>query len=392
MNLTQMIARRAAAMTELQTAVNGGDMETVRSLTAEIATLNTDIDSVETAQRAIDSAAQTAPKAPVAPVATRALTPGEEVARSTQFTDFNGHGKSARVVVSAERALDAADVSTGTVAPLERPRHSGLVANLPRPLRVRDLFDNQKTDSFSGEYVVEVPKTNKAGWVAEGNSKPLQDFEFETRTSTLKTVAAGAVLTRQAAASPARIAGTINGRLGYNLDEVIDVDLLTGDGIGKPLGLYNLEGRNFHVAVAGTAADGAKIVVAIRKGMTKTLTNGKIPVDSIVMHPEDWETVELTRANGDTGTFILTPNLRDGDGNARLWGKTVIETSANPKGKVLLGAFRQSTVWARGDIAYYMTDSHEGFFLENKLVLLAETEIAPEHYRPSVYTEVTLTA
>lgn len=387
------IARRTAASAELQTAMNSGDMEAVRTLTTEIDGLTSDINELEAAEQRI-AAAQATPSAPApqpnADTATR-LSPGMQVARSKVFEGYDGHGATERVrVQTATRAIDPTDVTTDVVSPLAPPRRQGLIPTLNRPLRVRDLFDNQYTDDYSGEYVQEIPKSNKAGWVAQGASKPLQDFAFETKPSTLRTVAAAAVLTRQALRSPARIAGTVNGRLAYNLDDAIDSALVAGNGTSQPLGLLQLEGRNQIMSEVGALGDGAKTVIAVRKGLTQSKVKGKMTPDAILMSPVAWETVEITRAQGDTGNFILTPNLRDGDGNASLWGKPVVDTDSMPDEKVIVGAFKSSTVWQRDEVQYYASDSHEGFFLENKVVLLAETEIVPEYYRPSVYTEVTL--
>lgn len=400
MNLTTLKAQRVALAAEITAATTATEIDfaAVENLNTRAADLDAKIATLETAERI--AAAQGTPGTPVAPEAPAAetrLSAGAQFVRSQQVADYAAKGykgSSARVETDyTVRAIDAGDVTTDVIDALDQPRRRGLIPTLDRPLTAMDRADNQTTDAYNGSYVEEIVKPNKADFVAQGMRKPLQDFGWEEKPSQMKTVAAGAVITRQAYENPAQVAGLINGRLGYNLLEVMDSAYLQGTGLGaQPLGFFKVENRNKVVGAAGSASDGALMAIAIREGITECVVNGRLSPDTILLNEVDSARLDVARANGSTGTFVLTPNVQSG-GVSTLWGKPIVTSQFVAEGTAGVGALKQgSTVWHKGGVSFYASDSHEGFFFENKIALLAETAVAIEWIRPQAQTEVTFSA
>lgn len=302
-----------------------------------------------------------------------ALQDGANNFRSRGFT-----GTSILTEVPDIRAL-----ITTTTFPMNPVRQPGIIAPPDQTLRVADLLDQQTMTGGSIEYVRELTNTalTVAAEVAEGAAKPEAAMTFDVVALALATIAVWIPITRQAAEDDAQLEGYIRGRLAYACERRLDGQIINGNGTAPNIrGILNTAG----IQVQLTATD--TLLVSVRKAITKTQI-AEYPATGIVMHPSDWEEVELTQ-DATTGTFLFTKDLSS-MAQPRLWGLPVVPTVAIAANTSLVGSFREAaTLWRKGTTRILISDSHSDNFTKNILVILAELRAQLAVYAPAAFVRI----
>lgn len=327
----------------------------------------------------------------------RQLDAAEQFVESQGLTNFRTmgykgsvqldlHGRSIREVIGLEvRApLDSTATSAGAFANPARPSVVPM-SNADRVPRVADLLDRQTTGDNTVEYVRDTTAAGAgatAAEVAEGAAKPEAGFTFEVVTDSVRTIAHWVQITRQAADDNQQLMGYIRGRLTYGLEFRLDAQILNGNGTAPNLrGILNTTGINEYAPVAAEAK-----VISIRKAIT-LVQQDEYAATGVVLNPADWETVELSTDDG--GMFRVSPNVANALA-PRIWGLSVVPTTAITAGTGLVGDFRMgATLWDRQTPTVLMTDSHASTFTSNILTLLAELRAALSVWRPAAFCEIT---
>jgi hypothetical protein len=286
-------------------------------------------------------------------------------------------------IMHLPEATDLRTLVTTLTYPNQPMRLPGVLYPPPIPLSVVDLLDNQTATSSVIEWVVETasPATvNTAVEVAEGAAKPEGAFVFTVQSKTLATIAVWVPITRQAAEDNAQLTGYIQGRLSYAVNKRLNAQCLSGDGITPNiLGILNTVGVQTMSLATATS-----MLRAIRMMITKVQIAGYSP-DGVVLHPTDWETIEL--GVGTDGQFNFT---RDPSSlvTPRVWGLPVVATVAIAAGTALVGAFAEAaTLWRKQGVRILMSDSHDVNFTKNILVILAELRAQLAVYVPPAFVK-----
>lgn len=258
-----------------------------------------------------------------------------------------------------------------------------------RPLTMRDIIRVLRTDSDLVEYVRQTSRANNAAPVAEATAasgasgvKPESAMAFETVQTPVKTIANWIPVTRQAVADVPQMRDLIDTELRDNLAEELDEQIIAGDGIGQNFtGLIN---------VSGTQAQAwdTNILTTTRKGRTLVRTVGRRTPTAYVLHPTDWQTIDLLQDN-EARYYFGGPAMI---GTPRLWGLPVVENEAMPVGTGMVGDFRRAALWDRQDTQILVSDSHSDFFIRNLLAILAELRAAFGVLQPSAFVELDLIA
>lgn len=271
-------------------------------------------------------------------------------------------------------------VTTGTNPP-QPTRQPGILRPPDAQLMVADLLDQQTATSNVIEWVVETSFTNAATEVAEGLAKPEAAVAFAVNSSTLATIAHWIPLTRQSAEDNGQLVGYLQGRLTWGVEKRIDTQCLTGNGTAP-----NMRGILTTAGIQTQAVSTDGMLIAIRKAITKVQIAQYSP-SGVVMHPIDWEGVELTR-DTTTGTFLFTKDPSSLQ-TPRVWGLPVVPTVTIAAGTALVGAFKEgATLWRKPGVRILMSDSHDVNFTKNILVLLAETRCQLAVYLPPAFVKV----
>lgn len=255
--------------------------------------------------------------------------------------------------------------------------------------RVRDLFPQASTTSNLLEYwrsnglttvtpagrpakrgnAQVVAERDGAGAGANFALKPKSDITFEHASDPIRTIAHWIPAHRNALADAPQLRSIIDNQLLYGLAEEEDWQLLRGDGAGENLlGLLNRDGIQEYVpAAAEWKSD------SLRRAQTLSELAGT-PSTGYILHPLDWEDIELQR--GDTNDhYAITTNISVGF-QTRVWRLPVVTSTVIGEGTFLSAAFGQACqVYDREQANIRVAEQHADFFVRNAVVILAEERL-----------------
>lgn len=300
-----------------------------------------------------------------------------------------------------EGPLDVKDIYStmaGTVPninALGSPQNLGLTERMIRPGRVRDLFPAERTTANVLYGIREVGFTNNARVVPERTAadgvspatggptdvyglKPKSDLQIVPVTYPLATIAHIMYVHRQTLADEPRMRGLIDKDLvdGVKLHE--DWQILYGDGIGDNLtGLINTPGVQTYT---GSSAD--PLTAQVRRAITRAILAYFNP-SGIVLHPLDWEDLELERTND--GAYRLVTNVAVG-AQKTIWRLNVVDTVAIQEGTYLLGAFGYGAkLYDREQVNIAVSTENRDMFERNAVTLRAEERLGLVVDRPESF-------
>lgn len=257
-----------------------------------------------------------------------------------------------------------------------------------RPLTLRQLLNVRRTGSDLVEYVRFNSRTNNAAPVAEATAssgssgvKPESSFDLAIIQEPVKTIANWTPVTRRALADVPQMQGIIETELSDNLEETLETQVLTGDGVGENFtGLKNVSGTQ-------DQAYDTSLLVTTRKARTLVKLNGKTSPNAYLLNSLDWQTIDLLTDN-ENRYYFGGPSVL---GTPRLWGLPVVESDAQTQGAGWVGDWSFATLWDREQGSIYVTDSHLDFFIRNLIAILVEMRAAFGVRKPSAFVEIDLT-
>jgi HK97 family phage major capsid protein len=271
-----------------------------------------------------------------------------------------------------------------------------------RTRRVRDLFPVRTTTAAVIEYFRMIgfttPNTtavNAASVVPErgnGNfaAKPQSSMVFEGHQAPVRTLAHWEAAHRNVLADEPQLRSIIDNELLYGLRLQEDFQILQGDGTGENLlGILNTTGVQTydHTPGSGGVPSSDTKADAIRRAATLAFLAYYEP-SGVVMHPNDWEDIELTKNS--QGTYLFSVSMQVG-GEARIWRMPIVDTPAMPEGTALVGAFGSGAqLYDREQASIRISEQHADFFIRNAVVVLAEERLALAVKRPESFVKVDL--
>lgn len=268
-----------------------------------------------------------------------------------------------------------------------------------RPLRLRDLVTSGTTTSDTIEYVRVTGVTNNAAPVAEATAtgdtsgtKPESGLSTARVTTPVRTLAHWIPVTKRAMSDAAQIMTLIDQFLQYGLEEVVDEQMIAGDGTGENLeGLATVSG--VQTQAAETTGDNL-LLTTLRKAKTKVRIVGRANPTGYVMHPTDVETLDLQMDaqnryyfGGPSGSYVT-----QGGSAGPLWSLPIVESESIPQGTAYVGDWAKAVLWDREQASITMSDSHASFFIRNMVAILAELRVAFGVLQPSAFVKITLPA
>jgi HK97 family phage major capsid protein len=274
------------------------------------------------------------------------------------------------------------------------PDQSGIYEPLGRyPLNLRSLISVRTTMSDSVEFVRQTTQVTQAAPVPEANVttytgatgqvqglKPEGSTTFERVNEPVKTIAVWIPATKRALSDAAQLRGLIDQELREDLAEELENQLLNGDGSGENFtGLAN-------TANTLSQAFTTDIITTTRKAITYLKTAGKTRPTAWLMHPQDWETIDLLK--DDQGRYYWGGPMSQGA--QVLHGIPVVESFFVTPGAAWLANWSKAVLWDREQATITTTDSHSDFFIRNMVAILAEMRAAFGVIRPSAFCEVDL--
>lgn len=378
----EQVVKMAADVTRLKTeitdeAASAGTLADAKSFLAGLA-------GVPAAETAADKFDLTLSGLPMRPAGGKTL--GQLFVESPAYGDFKARygdvagliKPSTKGIQSAPFFIDTKDVVTGASATSAgaavRNDMFAPITDLigDRELTVDDLVSKGSTSSDTVEYVRITGKTNNAATVAEASvasgtsgTKPESALALEVVSTTVKTIAHWIPITKRAASDAPQVRSLIDTFLRYGLDEELEDQELNGGGTGE-----DFEG--IRTAVTQTVGSAGTDLDAILDAIKTVRYTGRRRPDAMVIHPNDWYSVNFLQAKESTGGYLIANPTATTDQLNRLWGLKVVVSEAETENTALVGDFRFAMRWAREGITITVSDSHSDFFVRNLLAVLGE--------------------
>lgn len=315
---------------------------------------------------------------------------GERVTASDEYRAWVDSGARGSFPEIEFRALvdsdttNETDGNAGMLIPQGAP-----IPPTPRQMRLvlRDLIPSTTTNLNNINYVREfTPATDETGAssVAEAAVKPEVVLEFSDQDAPVRKIAAWVPVTMEILADAPTLAGYINGRLAYMVNFREQDEIIRGNGIAPDLtGILNTTGVQTQTAtnndVPGTIAD------AIAK---VELVDGD--ANGVVMNPGDfWASVSERRSTQMDASAVGSAPI--GTPAPTLWGLPVVRTRAMTTLTALVGDFANGAmIFDRQGMTIRQSDSHDTYFIYNKVAILAEKRLALAVFRPDLFVNTTV--
>jgi HK97 family phage major capsid protein len=317
--------------------------------------------------------------APTARTEMKAFDLGAKIAESKGFQAFR-EGKAHAYTLHFTPAETKTLLTLGDMTPTAERRP---MVDMAQPYRaVSDLMLQGDSTRTSLEYYEETTFTNNAAEVAEGASKPESALDWTLRTEAWAKIATFLPVTDEFLADNAGVRGLIENRLRFMVVKRREQQLLIGNGTAPNLsGILDRSGIQTQAKGADPTFD------AIMKAATLIRYTADAEPTGIVMHPNDWQDLALTRTAD--GLYILG-NPDSGEAARRIWGMEVRVVPAMTENTALVGAFRPySEFIQRSGLTVTASTEHSTYFVENKVAILAEERVGLAVYRPAAFATVT---
>ena len=211
--------------------------------------------------------------------------------------------------------------------------------------------------------------------------KPEMYIAYDLQTEAVKTIAHWIPASRQIMADAPILAQRINDRLVFGLKFSEEHHILYGDGTSRQLqGILTDANRQTYSWSDGETGDTK--VDAIRRAVTLAQL-AYYPVNGVVLHPSDWEDIELLKGSDGHYIWVTVP---DGAGSMRVWSIPVVVTTAINEGEFALGAWNMgATLWDREQASIRAAEQHDNFFIRNMVLVLAEERLVQTVERPEAF-------
>ena len=251
-----------------------------------------------------------------------------------------------------------------------------IVEGYRRPLLIADLFATERISGNALTYFVE-SATIEGGpnAVNEGAKKPMMSFGDPTAvTVALAKIASYMKESSELVEDAPWLADAINGRGMYQHELAVEnylVNTLSGtSGIGSSSEL---------------TADG------IFKAMMKVQNDSGFAADAIVINPNDYQTLRLSKDGNNQyygGGFFYGP-YGNSVGIAEqppLWGCRTVVTSAVQQGTCIVGAFRMGgSIVRKNGVTVDIANTNEDDFIKNLITILIEERLVLAVRRPKAF-------
>ncbi|WP_279059507.1 phage major capsid protein [Mobiluncus curtisii] len=398
----EQLAELQAKAKEYEARIKAGEELTSEELTS-VKTLIDSIDKldteIKTADAAVESLSRFAQATDSQPAAeneegkTEAKTVGGQFLKNMRASGRTVLSKSGPgLVVDFKAATDTQAVGND-YGPWVTDVDKQPVLPWRRQLTIASLMSSRVVQGNSLEYFLMGTMEGAPATVGEGGKKPQVHYSTPTPvTESLREIAAWMAITDDMQEDLYFVAQLIDDDLTHQLMLVEENQLLMGDGAGTNIkGLLNRDGVQ---AVAATAANFADKLAEAKSAVEKA-TLGGARADGIVMHPDDYLALLLTKDGNQQyyggGFFQNAYGNGSFQGNPAVWLLPTVTTPAIPKGTALVGAFKTAKVLRKGGI-----QRDKGWidqqFIHDQSTLRLKERVGLMVDRPEAFVKVTITA
>jgi len=337
------------------------NVEAVKGINETVSSLKADNEAIHKELAALQQN-QSAPEATKA----EATDAGTMFVKSAGFEEFKKSYRGNRnanyrfEVKTAVPATTQADntASHGSFTP---PVNIGVVTDPRSVINIRPLFGTMAVEGSSYEFIRYGYRTTLTAtgpaFTAEGNKKPEANYGGSIIAGTVKTLPVWTKLTEQMIADNANIVQVINDDLPYQLDKVIDYQILRGDGTGVNLKGLNQSG-NYTDYLNGVVWANTDTVIDLVLTVKGKMEAAGIRNLILVLNSEDWTKVLKSK---NVNKDYLIPGIVDIP-TQRIWGVPVVLNENVESGKFYMGNFAEAgKIIERSGLQIEMARSEDDF-------------------------------
>ena len=342
--------------------------QTVASLQSEIQSLKGSQNSVselentiKSLQKEVQALQQT--KAQSGITTDNKMDYGSRFVSSSEFKAFKSalRDRNASVRLELSAAPETTQASnSATRTSLAQPYEAGIVTDPRQVLAIESLFGKINIDVNAYQYIkygftTTLTATGPAV-VSEGSAKPESNYSGIIKTGTIKTLAHWTKMTEQMIADNGNIVAFINDDMQYQLNKVIDAQIVNGSDSGQLEGLS--ASGNYTDYITGAGIDtGDTVIDLILKVKTK-MEAANIRNISLLLNPVDWCKVLCSK---NVNKDYLIPGIVDIP-QQRIWGVPVILSGSVTSGKFHMGNFYEGgKIFERQGVTVEMARSGDDF-------------------------------
>lgn len=342
--------------------------QTVASLQSEIQSLKTSQGSVselentiKSLQKEVQALQQT--KAQSGITTDTKMDYGSRFVASDEFKSFKSalRDRNASIRLELAAAPETTQASnSATRTSLAQPYEAGIVTDPRQVLAIESLFGKINIDVNAYQYIkygfVTTETATGPAVVSEGSAKPESNYSGTIETGTIKTLAHWTKMTEQMIADNGNIVTFINDDMQYQLNKVIDAQIVNGTGSGQLKGLS--ASGNYTDYITGAGIDtGDTVIDLILKVKTK-MEAANIRNISLLLNPVDWCKVLCSK---NVNKDYLIPGIVDIP-QQRIWGVPVILSGSVTSGKFHMGNFYEGgKIFERQGVTVEMARSGDDF-------------------------------
>lgn len=312
---------------------------------------------------------------------------GHQFTEHQAFTEFAAD-RSARSFPALEvrNLLSSVGTDGGVFRPVGTPvLHTPSISGR-RPF-LRSLMSVQDTGLPTVPYIREtnpLAYEASASAVAEASAKPEVTMNWSQEDATIRKIAGWIRATDEIMVDAPTLRGYINTRLAYMIMIREEFELLNGPSATAPRlpGINMIPGTQTQVSPTGD-------YVAIIGRAIGRIENVDGEADGVVSNPLDYWQALTTRwsTQFDNGGGGSAPAQVGGIS----WDLPVVRTRAQTTGTSLVGAWALgSTLFDKEQTTIRQSDSHDTFFTNNLLAILAEERVGVAWHRPDWFVKATV--
>lgn len=356
-----------------EAALNASIAELTNLVAEKTAATNERLTSME---KELSALQQTAAAIPAA-AAPAARTFGEAFVADKAFQEFKktiaGDRRASfrKELAAAPETTQASNSASRTS--LAAPTELGMVTDPRQVLNIESLFGHLTVGGSAYQYVkygftTTVTATGPA-LVAEGAAKPESNYGGSIQTGTIQTVAHWTKMTEQMIADDANIVAFINQDMQYQLNKLVDYQIVRGTGSGQLKGLNQSD--NYTDYITGSGFDTGDTVIDLILKVKSKMEAANITNIALLLNPVDWCKVLCSK---NVNKDYLIPGIVDIP-TQRIWGIPVILSGNVEAGKFHMGDFfAGGKVIERAGIAVEM-DREGDDFTKNLMTLRVERRL-----------------
>lgn len=238
-----------------------------------------------------------------------------------------------------------------------------------------DRIPSRDTELETVFWMLQTTRTNNVAPTAEAAALPEVAIAYTEQSSTMRLVGGILPISEQQLADVPMVQSLVNDDLMLMYRQKEENLLLNGDGVSP-----NIKGFLEHTNINAQARGGDPIFDCIHKGITKIEVTGRARADLVVMHPNDYERIRLTKTND--GIYIYGSPVEAGP--TKIWGLDIHKTTEIAEGTALPGAYKMySQIWRRQGVIVELGYNNDDwgklkrtFRVYGRMVLIVKRETA----------------